>query len=92
MSVRVSTLFPDFPEEGKPPPLTLRFATDTSVPQPIVPVFLVHSLSDPFCDNPYCICQVERIRKNALLLSITRGEAILRASEHFQEPAEGGKL
>ncbi len=91
MSVRIGTLFPDFPEEGKQQPLTLAYTTDTRIPQTIVPVFLVHSLKDPFCDNPHCVCQAERVRKNAMLLSITRGEVNLRASERFQEPPEGGK-
>lgn len=91
MSVRVCTWFPDFPEEGKQQPLTLGFATDTSVPQAIVPILLIHSLKDPFCNNPHCICQAERVRKNALLLSITRGEVNLRPANRFQEPLEGGK-
>ena len=91
MSVRISTLFPDFPEEGQHTPLTLEYTTDTSIPQTIVPVFLVHSLKDPFCDNPHCVCQAQRVRKNAVLLSITRGEVNLRAYSHFQEPLEGGK-
>ncbi|QBD75204.1 hypothetical protein EPA93_04020 [Ktedonosporobacter rubrisoli] len=89
MSVRISTLFPDFPEEDKQPPLTLAYMTDTSIPQTIVPVFLIHSLKDPFCDNPLCVCQAQRVQKNAMLLSITRGEVNLRPAERFQEPPEG---
>jgi hypothetical protein len=91
MSVQVCTFFPDFPGESQQVPLTLAFATDTQTPQTIVPILLIHSLKEPFCDNPHCVCQTERVRKNAVLLSITRGEAILRASSHFQKPPEGRK-
>lgn len=91
MSVQVGTLFPDFPGDEPQTPFTFGFTTDTQIPQTIVPVFLVHSMKEPFCNNPHCVCQENRVRKNAMLLSVTRGEVILRASERFQDAPEGGK-
>jgi hypothetical protein len=91
MSVYACPFFPDFPENHSQAPLTLLFATDTQTPQTIVPVFLVHTLKDPFCENPHCVCQEQRVRKNALLVSITRGEVMFRASTRFHDPSKGGK-
>lgn len=91
MNVQVGTLFPDFPDEGRHAPLTLGYMTDTSIPQTIVPVFLIHSLKEPFCDNPHCVCQAQRVQKNALLRSITRGEVNLRPADRFQNAPEGGE-
>lgn len=82
-------LFPETP--GGKPPFTFGFTTDTSIPQTLVPVFVIHSMKEPFCDNPRCVCQEDRVRKNAMLRSITRGEVYLRASEHFRDAPEGGR-
>jgi hypothetical protein len=84
-------LFPRRAGRCQQSPLTLAFATDTSTPQPIVPVFLIHSLKEPFCDNPHCVCQVERVRKNMVLLSITRGEVMLYPADRFAAPLERGE-
>ena len=91
MTVQLFPFFPDLPEEGQETLLTLAFETDTSAPCTTVPVFLIHSLENPFCANPHCVCQAERASKNALLFSIRRGEAIVYASTHFQETAERGQ-
>lgn len=90
MSASMCSFFPEFPGEGQQAPLTLIYVTDTKDPQPIVPIFLIHDLKDPFCDNPHCGCQAQRVQKNAILLSITRGEVNLRAANHFQAPPERG--
>lgn len=88
MSVPVCTFFPDFPEENHQPPLTLGFTTDTSVPQTIVPVFLIHSMAHPFCTKHGCACQQSRTQKAELLARIGRAELTLQA---FHDASEGGR-
>lgn len=70
MSATTCTLFPDFPEEEQSAPLTLAFQTDTQTPQPVVPIYLVHKLQQPFCGDPGCVCQQHRPHKTALLESV----------------------
>lgn len=89
MRVRVSTSSPEFPDDGRQPPFTLRFTTDTSVPQSIVPIFFLHSFADPFCDNPLCSCQEQSMEKAALLARIARAEVALHRASGFDVP-EGG--
>ncbi len=79
MDVQNCTFFPDFPGEGEQVPLTLACTSDTSIPHTIVPVFLIHSLKDPFCDNPQCVCQAEQSGS----AGVTRSEQ----RRYFVEPA-----
>ncbi len=88
MSVQTCPFFPDFPE-GYQEPLTLAITTDTQTPQTVVPVFLIHSLQNPFCNNPRCVCQEQRKQKTSLLASIIRGEITLHHASSFQKEGQG---
>jgi hypothetical protein len=87
MSVHVCTFFPEFPGEGESFPQMLPFTTDTSVPQTVVPILMIHNLKDPFCTTLGCICQQNRTQKSALLARIVRTELKLQA---FHDAREGG--
>ncbi len=39
------------------PPLTVRQDTDTATPRTSIPIYLMHSGSIAFCENPRCFCQ-----------------------------------
>ncbi len=75
MSVQLCPFFPD--DENYPAPLTLAFLTDTRMPQEAVPVYLIHSLAQPFCNNTSCLCQQQRQQITELLLRVGRGELML---------------
>lgn len=45
----------------------LRTTTDTAHPQPVVPVYRIHSITAPFCSHPGCWCQQHQARVSALL-------------------------
>lgn len=89
MSVQTCTFFPDYPDRDDYQSLTLAFPTDTQNAQTLVPVFLIHSLQFPFCDNPRCVCQEQRNQKTSLLASIIRGEITLHHASSFQEERKG---
>ena len=75
MSVELCPFFPD--DENHPAPLTLAFPTDTRMPQEAVPIHLIHSLAQPFCDQPACLCQQQRQEKTVLLARIASGALTL---------------
>jgi len=52
---------------------TLAFPTDTQMPQPIVPVFLIHTLEQPFCAQPACACHQNHVAVTTLLAAIDQG-------------------
>jgi hypothetical protein len=51
----------------------LAFTTDTQMSQPIVPVFLIHTLEQPFCSQPACACHQNQVAVTALLAAIDQG-------------------
>ncbi len=69
--------FPDFPEQDQQAPLTLAFQTDTRTPQSVVPVFLIHTLAQPFCSQPSCVCHQNPVAVTALLAAIDQGALVL---------------
>lgn len=77
MSATTCTLFPE-PEEKQPAPLTLATQTDTQTPQPVVPIYLVHHIQQPFCSDPHCACQQHRPYKTALLESVRLAEVTIQ--------------
>ena len=76
MSVQLCPFFPD--DERSPAAMTLAFPTDTSTPQEPLPVYFIHSLAQPFCNNPGCLCQQQRQQIAALLAGIASGALTLR--------------
>ncbi|HLG65072.1 MAG TPA: hypothetical protein VKY19_24255 [Ktedonosporobacter sp.] len=58
-------------------PGTLAFPTDTQTPQPIVPVFLIHTLEQPFCSRPSCTCHQNHVAVTTLLAAIDQGALTL---------------
>ncbi|HEU5230693.1 MAG TPA: hypothetical protein VFU49_22920 [Ktedonobacteraceae bacterium] len=56
---------------------TLSFPTDTQVPQMIIPVFLIHTLEQPFCSQPSCACHQNHVAVTALLTAIDQGALAL---------------
>jgi len=56
---------------------TLAFPTDTQTPQPIVPVFLIHTLEQPFCAQPSCACHQNQVTVTTLLAAIDQGALTL---------------
>ncbi len=56
---------------------------NTVVSQPIVPIYVVHTMEKPFCPNPLCACQQNQAQIVLLLLALERGEMILREASDF---------
>lgn len=67
MVATTCTFFPE-PEEEDKSPLGTAF----------VPVYLVHSIKQPFCKNPYCVCQQHRPQTSALLESVRLAELTIQ--------------
>ncbi len=63
--------------------LTLRGATDTAHPQPVVPVYRIHSIKQPFCERSSCWCQASKAHVLPLLAAIRTGELALNAAASF---------
>ena len=52
--------------------------TDTASPQQRIPVYYIHSLSQPFCPNPACRCHRQQQEIQRLLSHIVDGIMTLR--------------
>lgn len=63
----------------------LRYATDTSSPQDIVPIYFMHSMDNPFCPIPGCWCHRNQKEIAKLLEHIEQGEMTLREAADFAE-------
>lgn len=63
--------------------LTLRGATDTAHPQPVVPVYLIHSLEQPFCDRQRCWCQQGKAQITPILAALKTGSLLLSDAADF---------
>ncbi len=61
----------------------LRIETDTAYPQEMVPIYLIHTIENPFCSLPGCWCQTDQERIIPLLEQIKRGEMTLREAVNF---------
>ena len=65
--------------------LTLRSETDTALPQPVIPLFLLHTLEHPFCINPCCECHTNQEHSMMLLDEIKRGTLTLHEAANFAQ-------
>ncbi len=64
---------------------TLRIPTDTACPQDIIPIYLMHTLENPFCPLPSCWCHTDQARIAVLLEAINNGEMTLREAANFAD-------
>lgn len=87
MSVRVSTLFP---EHNNQSPLTLSQPTDTRTPQCGVPILFVHSMQEPFCSDPSCMCQQNRLLTQSLLTLHAQGAIRIESAARLLNDPQGG--
>ena len=67
---------------------TLRVESDTAHPQDAVPIYLFHTVDNPFCPLPGCWCHTDQERIAPLLDQIKAGVLTLREAADFTE----GKL
>jgi hypothetical protein len=58
-------------------PLFSRQETDTSHPQPHIPIFYIHDFPAPFCTNPLCFCQRSKHEAARLFSGIEKGTFFL---------------
>jgi hypothetical protein len=87
MSVRVSTLFPEHNNHSS---LTPSQPTDMRTPQDGVPLLFVHSMQEPFCSDPLCLCQRHRTLTQALLTLIAQGSMRLESAARLLNDPQGG--
>jgi hypothetical protein len=87
MSVRVSTLFPEHNDDT---PLTLSQPTDTRTPQNGVPILFVHSMEQPFCSDPSCLCQQNRLLTQSLLTLNAQGAIQIESAARVLNDPQGG--
>ena len=59
------------------PPLIVRQDTDTATPRTPVPIYFIHDLAAPFCNNPYCQCQNGRRAVRGLYQGIAANDFLL---------------
>jgi hypothetical protein len=87
MSVRISTLFP---EHNNDTSLTLSQPTDTRTPQCGVPILFVHSVQEPFCSDPLCLCQQNRLLTQSLLTLHSQGAIRIESATRLLNEQQGG--
>lgn len=66
-------------------PFILRFQTDTSHSQDLVPIYLIHTMDNPFCPLPGCWCHTDQERIAPLLEAVRNGTMTLREAADFAE-------
>ena len=64
---------------------TLRFPTDTAHPQEIVPIYLIHTMENPFCPVPSCWCHTNQEQIAMLLEHIKAGVMTLQEAASFAD-------
>lgn len=87
MSVRVSTLFPEYNNQSS---LTPSQPTDTRAPQSGVPILFVHSMRKPFCSDPSCLCQQNRLLTQSLLTLHAQGAIRIESAARVLNDPQGG--
>lgn len=65
--------------------LTIQYPTDTTHPQQSIPMYLIHSLQQPFCNNADCWCQTNKANIVPLLAAITQGDMLLHEAATFAD-------
>lgn len=63
--------------------LALRVIGNTAHPQDNVPIYLMHTLENPFCPLPGCWCHTDQERIALVLEAIKNGEMTLREAADF---------
>ena len=58
-------------------------ATDTASPNLPVPIYFIHSLEAPFCNNAHCKCHWQQREVRRLLGHIVEGEMTLKEAANF---------
>lgn len=66
-------------------PLILRGPTVTAQPPEQVPIYLIHSLDNPFCPLPGCWCHTDQERIAPLLEEIREGKLTFREAADFAD-------
>jgi hypothetical protein len=62
----------------------LRYLTDTAHPQTIVPIYFVHSITQPCCSQPGCWCRASQPAIARLFGQISKGELQVRPAADFE--------
>ncbi len=57
--------------------LFVRTDTDMAHPHYAVPMYLVHSIKNPFCNLPGCWCRTNALQVQSLLAKLSNGEMML---------------
>ena len=65
--------------------VVLHFSTDTQHPQPVIPVYHLHSLEKPFCSNLCCSCHQSQEQVTHLLQAIQQGELLVQDAVDFTD-------
>jgi hypothetical protein len=68
--------------------LTLREDTDTATPRTPIPIYFIHTLHAPFCQNPRCACHGNILAVTRLLGEVVEGIFVLDNAEAFLEPPQ----
>lgn len=55
----------------------LHAPTDTVYPQEEIPIYLIHTLQQPFCSHPDCWCRANNQRKIRLLNATQNNELVV---------------
>jgi hypothetical protein len=67
--------------------------TDTATPRKPVPIYFIHSLEQPFCQNPLCTCHRQQQEVKKLLGHIVEGTMTLReAADLIEDKRREGEL
>lgn len=64
-------------------PYTIQQETDTASPRSVVPIYLIHGGSSPFCNSPRCFCQRGKRAAAAMFPQLTKGK--LQLAQLIQE-------
>lgn len=64
---------------------TLRTASDTAYSHEIVPIYLIHTIENPFCPAPSCWCHRDQERIARLLEHVESSEMTLREAADFAD-------
>ena len=56
----------------------LRYPSDTAHPQPIVPIYRIHSINAPFCNTSGCWCQASKAQVQQLFAHASNGSLQLK--------------
>lgn len=70
------------------PQLFLREDTDTATPRTPIPIYFIHTLSAPFCQNTQCLCHGNILTVTRLLGEAVEGMLFLDNVEALTKPVQ----